>query len=123
MPPISKLSADQALYHFISGYTAKVAGTEKGVKEPSSTFSTCFGGPFMPLHPSVYAELLKKEIQEKGVVTTMCQGKYDIQRSNPALNQYNTMIKNFSSTIKQLNELLPKETTTSEDDLEEFLDE
>lgn len=66
---------------------------------------------------------LKKEIQEKGVVTTMCQGKYDIQRSNPALNQYNTMIKNFTSTIKQLNELLPKETTASEDDLEEFLDE
>ena len=67
MPPISKLSADQALYHFISGYTAKVAGTEKGVKEPTSTFSTCFGGPFMPLHPSVYAELLKKKIQKHKV--------------------------------------------------------
>ena len=67
MPPISKLSPDQALYHFISGYTAKVAGTEKGVKEPTSTFSTCFGGPFMPLHPSVYAELLKKKIQKHKV--------------------------------------------------------
>ena len=67
MPPISKLSADQAPYHFISGYTAKVAGTEKGVKEPTSTFSTCFGGPFMPLHPSVYAELLKKKIQKHKV--------------------------------------------------------
>ena len=67
MPPISKLSPDQALYHFISGYTAKVAGTEKGVKEPTSTFSTCFGGPFMPLHPSVYAELLKKKIKEHNV--------------------------------------------------------
>lgn len=67
MPPISKLSPDQALYHFISGYTAKVAGTEKGVKEPQSTFSTCFGGPFMPLHPDVYAELLKKKIKEHNV--------------------------------------------------------
>lgn len=67
MPPISKLTPDQALYHFISGYTAKVAGTEKGVKEPQSTFSTCFGGPFMPLHPSVYAELLKKKIKEHNV--------------------------------------------------------
>ena len=67
MPPISKLTPDQALYHFISGYTAKVAGTEKGVKEPTSTFSTCFGGPFMPLHPSVYAELLKKKIKEHNV--------------------------------------------------------
>ena len=67
MPPISKLSPDQALYHFISGYTAKVAGTEKGVKEPQSTFSTCFGGPFMPLHPDVYAQLLKKKIKEHNV--------------------------------------------------------
>ena len=66
---------------------------------------------------------LKKAIQEKGVVTRMCQGKYDIERSNPALNQYNTMIKNYTGCIKQLNELLPKETTASDDDLEEFLDE
>lgn len=66
---------------------------------------------------------LKKTIQEKGVVTTMCQGKYDIERSNPALNQYNTMIKNFSSCIKQLNELLPKDVGASDDDFEEFVDE
>ncbi|ACC98303.1 Phosphoenolpyruvate carboxykinase (ATP) [Elusimicrobium minutum Pei191] len=64
MPPISKLSPEQAVYHFISGYTARVAGTEKGVKEPQSTFSTCFGGPFMPLHPSKYADLLMKKIKE-----------------------------------------------------------
>ena len=66
---------------------------------------------------------LKKEIQKNGVVVKMCQGKYDIERSNPALNQYNTMIKNFSSCIKQLNELLPKEMTTSDDDLEDFLND
>ena len=58
LPPISQLTADQAMYHFLSGYTAKVAGTERGVKEPSATFSTCFGGPFMPRHPTVYAKLL-----------------------------------------------------------------
>ena len=55
------------MYHFVTGFTSKVAGTEKGVKEPTSTFSTCFGGPFMPLHPSVYAELLKKKIQKHKV--------------------------------------------------------
>lgn len=64
LPPISKLSKEQAMYHFISGYTAKVAGTEKGVKEPQTTFSTCFGGPFMALHPSKYAELLKEKIEK-----------------------------------------------------------
>ncbi|MDR0953651.1 MAG: phosphoenolpyruvate carboxykinase (ATP), partial [Elusimicrobiota bacterium] len=58
LPPISKLSKEQAMYHFMSGYTARVAGTEKGVKEPQAVFSTCFGGPFMALHPSKYAQLL-----------------------------------------------------------------
>ena len=62
LPPISKLTTDQAMYHFISGYTAKVAGTEKGVTEPKATFSTCFGAPFMALHPSVYAKLLGEKI-------------------------------------------------------------
>jgi phosphoenolpyruvate carboxykinase (ATP) len=66
MPPIAKLSPEQAMYHFMSGYTAKVAGTERGVTEPSATFSTCFGAPFMPLHPSVYAELLADKITEHG---------------------------------------------------------
>ena len=58
LPPISRLTPDQAMYHFLSGYTAKVAGTEKGLAEPQATFSTCFGAPFMPRHPSVYAKML-----------------------------------------------------------------
>jgi phosphoenolpyruvate carboxykinase (ATP) len=64
MPPIAKLSPAQAMYHFLSGYTAKVAGTEKGVTEPSATFSTCFGAPFMPRHPSEYGALLRELIAE-----------------------------------------------------------
>jgi len=67
LPPISKLTPEQAMYHFLSGYTAKVAGTEIGVKEPQATFSTCFGAPFMPRHPSVYGDLLRKKIAETGV--------------------------------------------------------
>ncbi len=63
LPPISKLTTAQAMYHFLSGYTAKVAGTEKGVTEPKATFSTCFGAPFMVHHPSVYAELLGKKME------------------------------------------------------------
>lgn len=63
LPPISKLTPEQAMYHFISGYTAKVAGTERGVTEPQATFSACFGAPFMPLHPTVYAELLAEKIR------------------------------------------------------------
>jgi phosphoenolpyruvate carboxykinase (ATP) len=62
LPPISSMTTDQAMYHFLSGYTAKVAGTERGIVEPQATFSTCFGGPFMPLDPSVYAKLLGKKI-------------------------------------------------------------
>ncbi len=63
MPPIAKLTPEQAMYHFLSGYTAKVAGTEKGLgNEPQATFSTCFGAPFMPRHPSVYGNLLKEKI-------------------------------------------------------------
>ena len=62
MPPISKLTPEQAMYHFLSGYTAKVAGTEKGLKEPTATFSTCFGAPFMPRHPAVYAKLLGEKM-------------------------------------------------------------
>ncbi len=66
LPPISRLSADQAMYHFLSGYTARVAGTEKGVTEPEATFSTCFGAPFMPRHPSVYAKMLGDRIRKTG---------------------------------------------------------
>lgn len=64
LPPISRMTPSQAMYHFLSGYTAKVAGTEKGVTEPTPNFSTCFGGPFMPRHPSEYGNLLRKLIAE-----------------------------------------------------------
>jgi phosphoenolpyruvate carboxykinase (ATP) len=64
LPPISKLSPEQAMYYFISGYTARVAGTEVGVKEPKSTFSACFGAPFLPLHPARYADLLGKKLRK-----------------------------------------------------------
>jgi len=67
LPPIARLTEDQAMYHFISGYTAKVAGTEKGVVEPTATFSACFGAPFMVRHPSVYAKLLARKIKQHGV--------------------------------------------------------
>jgi phosphoenolpyruvate carboxykinase (ATP) len=67
LPPISKLTPAQAAYHFISGYTAKVAGTEAGVVEPQPSFSACFGAPFMPLHPAKYAEMLSNKMQESGV--------------------------------------------------------
>ena len=67
LPPISKLTPSQAAYHFISGYTAKVAGTEAGVLEPTPNFSACFGAPFMPLHPAKYAEMLSKKMIDSGV--------------------------------------------------------
>ncbi len=67
LPPVSKLTPGQAAYHFISGYTAKVAGTEAGITEPVPSFSACFGEPFMPLHPTVYAEMLSKKMQDAGV--------------------------------------------------------
>jgi len=67
LPPVSKLTPGQAAYHFISGYTAKVAGTEAGITEPVPSFSACFGEPFMPLHPAKYAEMLSAKMQEAGV--------------------------------------------------------
>jgi phosphoenolpyruvate carboxykinase (ATP) len=66
LPPISRLSPEQAMFHFLNGYTAKVAGTEAGIKEPSATFSTCFGAPFLPLPPKVYADMLGEKIDEHG---------------------------------------------------------
>ncbi|TDD94595.1 phosphoenolpyruvate carboxykinase (ATP) [Flavobacterium cellulosilyticum] len=67
LPPIAKLTPGQAAYHFISGYTAKVAGTEAGVTEPQPNFSACFGAPFMPLHPTKYAEMLSKKMKDANV--------------------------------------------------------
>ena len=66
LPPVSKLSTDQAMYQYLSGYTAKVAGTELGVTEPTATFSTCFGSPFLSVHPTKYAEILGQKIKEHG---------------------------------------------------------
>ena len=66
LPPLARLSPDQAVYHFLSGYTAKVAGTERGVTEPQATFSACFGAPFMPLHPTVYGEMLAERLRQSG---------------------------------------------------------
>src|SRR5690606_31845047 len=67
MPPIARLTPAQAMYHFLSGYTAKVAGTERGVTEPTPEFSACFGSPFLPRHPSEYGELLKRLMAEHDV--------------------------------------------------------
>ena len=64
LPPVARLNSGQAMYHFLSGYTAKVAGTERGVTEPQATFSACFGAAFLTLHPTVYADLLQKKIEE-----------------------------------------------------------
>ena len=64
LPPISRLTPEQAMYHFLSGYTAKIAGTEEGITEPQTTFSACFGAPFLPLHPTVYAKMLGKKIKK-----------------------------------------------------------
>jgi len=68
LPPIARLSSGQAMYHFISGYTAKVAGTERGIKEPVATFSACFGAAFLPLHPTRYADLLQEKLEKHGSV-------------------------------------------------------
>src|SRR5690606_37786377 len=69
LPPIARLTPEQAAYHFLSGYTAKVAGTERGVTEPVATFSACFGAPFMPLHPKVYGQLLERRLAASGART------------------------------------------------------
>jgi hypothetical protein len=88
LPPIARLTPDQAMFHFLSGYTAKVAGTEIGVTEPEATFSTCFGAPFMPRHPSVYGNLLKERIAKGGVTcwlvnTGWTGGKYGTGKRMP----------------------------------------
>ena len=95
-PPISKLTAGQAMYHFISGYTAKVAGTEDGIEELQTTFSACFGAPFMPLHPTKYAEMLGKKMKEFGVnvwlINTGWSGGEYGEGSRISLNHTRAMI-------------------------------
>lgn len=88
LPPISKLTPAQAAYHFISGYTAKVAGTEAGINEPTPSFSACFGAPFMPLHPTKYAEMLSKKMKDAGVNVWLVNtgwsgGQYGVGRRMP----------------------------------------
>ncbi|UUP17604.1 phosphoenolpyruvate carboxykinase [Nitratireductor thuwali] len=88
LPPIARMTPAQAMYHFLSGYTAKVAGTERGVTEPEATFSTCFGAPFMPRHPSIYGDLLRKLIASHGVDcwlvnTGWTGGAYGVGRRMP----------------------------------------
>jgi phosphoenolpyruvate carboxykinase (ATP) len=93
LPPIAKLTPELAMYHYISGYTAKVAGTEAGVTEPKATFSPCFGGPFLPLHPMRYAQLLGEKLARHGatcwlVNTGWTGGPYGVgKRMNIAVSR------------------------------------
>ncbi len=97
LPPISRLTPEQAMYHFLSGYTAKLAGTERGVTEPKAAFSACFGAPFLPRHPSVYAEMLGERLRETGakvwlVNTGWTGGKYG-EGNRMSLKHTRTMVK------------------------------
>ncbi|WP_181708202.1 phosphoenolpyruvate carboxykinase [Chthonobacter rhizosphaerae] len=106
MPPIAKLTPAQAMYHFLSGYTAKVAGTEKGVTEPQATFSTCFGAPFMPRHPSEYGELLKRliaahEVDCWLVNTGWTGGAYGVGRRMPIKATRTLLTAALDGSLKQ----------------------
>lgn len=97
LPPISKLTKEQAMYHFLSGFTSKLAGTERGVTSPQPAFSTCFGSPFLPLHATVYAEMLGKKIDEHGaqvflVNTGWTGGEYGVG-SRMKLSYTRTMVR------------------------------
>jgi phosphoenolpyruvate carboxykinase (ATP) len=88
LPPIARLTPAQAMYHFLSGFTSKVAGTERGVTEPQPTFSTCFGAPFMPRRPEVYGKLLEEKIAKHGatcwlVNTGWTGGAYGVGKRMP----------------------------------------
>ena len=106
LPPIAKLTASQAMYHFLSGYTAKVAGTEKGLgREPQATFSTCFGAPFMPRHPSVYGNMLRDLIARHNVDcwlvnTGWTGGKFGVGRRMPIRITRSLLNAALSGTLK-----------------------
>ena len=91
-PPIAKLNPDQAAYLFISGYTSKVAGTEAGVTEPQTTFSTCFGAPFMPLHPTKYAEMLSEKVEKTGVNVWLINTGWNGQKKRMSLKDTRAVI-------------------------------
>ena len=91
-PPIAKLNPDQAAYLFISGYTSKVAGTEAGVTEPQTTFSTCFGAPFMPLHPTKYAEMLSDKVGKTGINVWLINTGWNGQRKRMSLKDTRAVI-------------------------------
>ena len=108
MPPIAKLSPAQAMYHFLSGYTAKVAGTEKGVTEPEATFSTCFGAPFLPCHPSIYGNLLREliathEVDCWLVNTGWTGGKYGLGRRMPIKVTRTLLAAALDGSLKTVN--------------------
>ncbi|MBI9075448.1 MAG: phosphoenolpyruvate carboxykinase (ATP) [Desulfatibacillum sp.] len=97
MPPLARLTAAQAEYHFLSGYTAKVAGTEAGISEPKATFSTCFGAPFMALEPHVYADLLRKKVLEHDVKCWLLNTGW---AGEPAVNADRISIKYSRALVK-----------------------
>jgi len=106
LPPIAKLSKGQAMYHYLSGYTAKVAGTELGVTEPKATFSACFGKAFLLVHPIKYAEILGKKMDEHGSTaylmnTGWIEGKYGIGRRIPLKDNRLSIDAIFDGSLDQ----------------------
>lgn len=91
-PPIAKLNPNQAAYLFISGYTSKVAGTEAGITEPQTTFSSCFGAPFMPLHPTKYADMLSKKVEDTGVNVWLINTGWNGQKKRMSLKDTRAVI-------------------------------
>ena len=92
LPPISKLNVGQAMYHFISGYTAKIAGTEEGINEPQTTFSACFGAPFLPLHPTKYATLLGEKLNKANINVWLVNTGWSGERSTLTQKRPSTMV-------------------------------
>lgn len=117
LPPVSKLTPEQAIYHFYSGYTAKIAGTEQGVKEPTPTFSSCFGEAFLPLKPQVYADLLFDKIHKHGVNVWLVNtgwtgGRYGIGKVTPSLFSVSASKLPETSSTPSTTAPLPMPSTT-----------